>query len=99
MKPYLRGIHMTLDSWRPGRDSEGWRTLKGGPSLLELARALGEDGGEEGYLPLEGEQGAESPPERVLVVPRLKDDLKALLSFTELKTPHSGLCGPALWRS
>jgi hypothetical protein len=23
--PYLKGIHLTLDSWQPGRDSEGWR--------------------------------------------------------------------------
>ncbi len=22
--PYLKGIHLTLDSWRPGRDDEGW---------------------------------------------------------------------------
>ena len=25
MKPYLRGVHATLDSWRPGRDAEGWK--------------------------------------------------------------------------
>jgi hypothetical protein len=22
---YLKGIHLTLDSWWPGQDSEGWR--------------------------------------------------------------------------
>jgi hypothetical protein len=22
--PYLKGIHLTLDSWRPGRDEDGW---------------------------------------------------------------------------
>jgi hypothetical protein len=27
MKPYLKGIHLTLDSWRKGRDHEG-RKLK-----------------------------------------------------------------------
>jgi hypothetical protein len=26
MSPYLIGLHMTIDSWRSGRDSEGWRT-------------------------------------------------------------------------
>ncbi len=26
MNPYLKGIHATLDSWRPGRDGDGWRT-------------------------------------------------------------------------
>ena len=25
MVPYLKGIHLTLDSWRPQRDSEGWK--------------------------------------------------------------------------
>ena len=24
MTPYLRGIHLTLDSWRPNRDADGW---------------------------------------------------------------------------
>ena len=22
--PYLKGIYLTLNSWRPGRDTEGW---------------------------------------------------------------------------
>ena len=25
MCPYLKGIHLTLDSWRKGRDNEGWK--------------------------------------------------------------------------
>jgi len=25
MVPYLKGIHLTLDGWRPGRDVEGWK--------------------------------------------------------------------------
>jgi hypothetical protein len=25
MKPYLKGIHLTLNSWRKGRDAEGWK--------------------------------------------------------------------------
>ena len=23
--PYFKGIHLTLDSWREGRDEEGWK--------------------------------------------------------------------------
>lgn len=23
--PYLKGLHLTIDSWRPNRDEEGWR--------------------------------------------------------------------------
>ena len=25
MTPYMKGVHLTLDSWRPYRDGEGWR--------------------------------------------------------------------------
>ena len=25
MVPYLKGIHLTLDSWRPQRDADGWK--------------------------------------------------------------------------
>ena len=25
MVPYLKGLHLTLDSWRPNRDEDGWR--------------------------------------------------------------------------
>jgi hypothetical protein len=25
MTPYLKGIHQTLDSWRPNRDDDGWK--------------------------------------------------------------------------
>ena len=27
MVPYLKGIHLTLDAWRPGRDEDGWRIM------------------------------------------------------------------------
>jgi hypothetical protein len=25
MIPYLKGLHLTIDSWRPHRDEDGWR--------------------------------------------------------------------------
>jgi hypothetical protein len=25
LTPFLMGLHMTIDGWRPGRDEEGWR--------------------------------------------------------------------------
>ena len=25
MKPYLKGVHLILESWRPYRDEYGWR--------------------------------------------------------------------------
>jgi hypothetical protein len=29
LTPYLKGLHLTLDSWRPGRDEEGWKISSG----------------------------------------------------------------------
>jgi hypothetical protein len=28
--PYLKGMHLTLDSWRPGRDADGWKVKRSG---------------------------------------------------------------------
>ena len=28
MVPYLKGIYLTLNSWRHGQDSDGWKSLK-----------------------------------------------------------------------
>jgi hypothetical protein len=29
MIPYLKGLHLTIDSWRPNRDEDGWRVTSG----------------------------------------------------------------------
>ncbi len=28
MKPYLKGFHLSLETWRGGRDSKGWKLPK-----------------------------------------------------------------------
>jgi hypothetical protein len=38
MLPYLLGLHMTIDMWRSGQDSEGWRTNE------EVILSYGEEG-------------------------------------------------------
>jgi hypothetical protein len=30
LNPYLKGIHLTLGSWLPGRDADGWKIVKNG---------------------------------------------------------------------
>jgi hypothetical protein len=35
MKPYLKGFHLLLETWRGGRDTEGWR-LKGKPAQIVM---------------------------------------------------------------
>ena len=70
LTPFLKGLHLTIDSWRPDRDSEGWK-VKVSPQ-------------EEGYWCEEENQwvsyaapGGEAP-DRVKEVPRLADDIKSL---------------------
>jgi hypothetical protein len=31
--PYLKGIYLTLNSWRPDRDKEGWKDPKFNPEV------------------------------------------------------------------
>ena len=37
--PYLKGVHLTLESWRPYRDEEGWRLQV---ESLKMAEVEGE---------------------------------------------------------
>jgi hypothetical protein len=73
MVPYLKGIHQTLDSWRPHRDKEGWKK-----SYKEIARARRRKA---------QETERTEPPERVAAAPRLRNDLEALRSLLEPKVP------------
>jgi hypothetical protein len=73
MVPYLKGIHLTLDSWRPNRDQEGWK-LQGNLPLD------GEDEVHQALLP-------HDHPPTVSAVPRLTLDLEALLCLMHSDTP------------
>jgi len=68
--PYLKGIHLTLDSWRPWQKSDGWKMTE-----VEIKHALGEGLGDLS-------QEDKKAPERVHWVPRLKNDVEALQLFT-----------------
>ena len=52
MKPYMKGFHLSMETWRGGRDSEGWKLPPGcreeedhddSEEWIELARAAGSD--------------------------------------------------------
>ena len=65
--PYLKGVHLTLDSWRPWRKEDGWKY-----SLREIRAMLEERGADVGEtIPGSGDK----PPGKVKVAPRLHDDL------------------------
>ena len=100
MKPYLKGIHGTLDSWRPTVDSEGWnvrwnksgrkrkRSDSPGPSVDD------EDVNYElpcGFYDDNGDfepfLQLETAPKEVSFIPRMRSDLDALLALTSTPTP------------
>lgn len=69
MVPYLKGLHLTIDGWRGGRDSDGWRQTDA------QIRAHRDEAGDECF--------PETAPQWVHPVPRLIDDLYCLLALTE----------------
>jgi hypothetical protein len=71
LKPFLKGIHLTVDSWRKNRDSEGWKVIG------ELAAHL-DDGTPEHYS---------NHPETVKGVPRLAEDVASLLRLLASPRP------------
>lgn len=73
MTPYLIGYHMTIDSWRPGRDEEGWRQAEPSEGVAAFEEARMEESSE--------------GPEFVRPVPRFRDDLSALQRLTAAEVP------------
>jgi hypothetical protein len=64
--PYLKGIYLTLNSWRGNRNKEGWK---------ETNKRKRED------ERLQGPTEYEDPPEWVSLVARLKLDVEALMEI------------------
>ena len=74
LTPFVKGMHLTLDSWRPGRNAEGWKVKSVDEVVLDAAG--------EGIHPL-----PEGHPRSVTPVPRLKADVEALLSLMSANAP------------
>ena len=87
--PYLKGIYLTMESWRVGRDEDGWKLSTKG--WIEALAGEFEDGMKDMSLNegkafyKERKQGPVK--EEVKVVPRLKGDLIALQDLFSSVTP------------
>jgi len=89
--PYLKGIHLTIDSWRPNRDKDGWKQPIGKRKKVYLDDIeLDMDEIDEDHLGLlvdkdgelrEGLNEYANHPDKVSLAPRLFDDLHALERF------------------
>ncbi len=69
--PYLKGVHQTLDSWRPWRREDGWKM-----SEAEIRVAMEEEEGETHWRMDYTNEG--KAPTHVKAAPRLGWDLEAL---------------------
>jgi hypothetical protein len=78
MVPYLIGIHITIDGWRRSRDARGWRLSS------RILRDRREQETSKGVTPLPDEE----VPVEVMVVPRLRNDLVALLRLMKGSKPR-----------
>jgi len=83
--PYLKGIHATMEAWRPDRDEDGWK-------IHDFAFDFDQEEGEEERkrVPPAGTRRGlthKDGPKKVRAVPRLNGDLEALLAMTESETP------------
>jgi hypothetical protein len=100
MVPYLKGLHLTLDSWRPGRSKSGWKIEVATQEGLdeedmdgcELSNVI-----DERIQPLVDDHGApgqDKPPEFVQAVSRLQQDVDMLYRLTQSKSPPAVLVRP-----
>ena len=78
MVPYLKGIYLTLNSWREGRDAEGWADE-------EMKWQVDEAGDKNRVAP--NFLSNKGHPVWSKAVPRLKDDLRALMRLTSHEDP------------
>jgi hypothetical protein len=94
MVPYLKGIHATIDSWRPGRNRDGWKRPKCGKRKREPMDDTGgimrepEDPDDLLWEPKFGMDHTPSvEPVYVRAVPRLAGDIACLLELTNAPSP------------
>ena len=87
--PYMKGLHLTIDGWRPDRDADGWRKKKKSfsgsePRAAGLGEAVTRDScslrhwvdDETGWI-----EESLNAPAKVTLKPRMADDVLALKKF------------------
>ena len=94
LRPYMRRIHLSHDTWRSNRNPEGWKS-----TAEQLAEEL--------YSDIHGdiasqilEQREDQEPEIVKAVPGLQRDMETMMRFTSTPTPVMVIIRPvrgAMW--
>ena len=103
INPYLKGIHLTMETFRPGRGESGWKwSRKAWVNFLsgELGRPLVKEEVEKEIKKHKGNHTPDTPPLTVKIAPRLRDDLRALWKLFSLETPPLRLVrGKSVWEA
>jgi hypothetical protein len=89
MRSYLKGIFLTLNSWHPHRDAEGWKlpVSEWESTEAEYLKWKSEKTKEDdSWEDLETEETSEAP-KVVRPIPRLLSDVEALTVLTESVKP------------
>jgi hypothetical protein len=81
--PYLKGIHQTLDSWRPWRREDGWRMSE----KEKIKEHLAENVDEPEWRINFNDDSDRKAPARVKAAQRLAWDLEALVALFEGENP------------
>ena len=87
LTPFLKGIHLTLETWRGGRDTEGWKYGREDWVQL-LSHADDEDFVD--WKDLRADRvtsNRDEAPARVVASGRLQRDLEQLITFFKLPKP------------
>ncbi|KAL7572801.1 hypothetical protein ACA910_014658 [Epithemia clementina (nom. ined.)] len=77
MVPYLKGLHLTLESWRKDRDEDGWKMTAKERALVNRGKDEERDAVEENYNP------NMKAPDKVIPAPRFADDVYVLTELTK----------------
>jgi hypothetical protein len=80
LTPYMIGLHMTIDGWRPGRELEGWK-------VKPLPQVTFENSGEDDEGDWVAVESYPSQPDQVKAVPRLRSDIVAMLELCKSQKP------------
>jgi hypothetical protein len=99
MKPYLKGFNLLLETWKEGRDEDGWKMQPKKPQDRDQEEGKDDhEGNPEGMacvkieLVAQAKMGEESrgsgPPSGITkAVPRFKEDLEAILELASENEP------------
>jgi hypothetical protein len=93
MVPYLKGFHLTIEMWRGGRDSDGWKAEEAEDcstdSLSSMVTAADDDQLTTAVNEYAPKDGFTTP------APRFIDNIKALLRLTKFELPPLRVIRPS----